>query len=47
MKFNSETDQLTFYNRKGGKAAKAKFDDQMKTLFKPAKQTKKQAEFDL
>lgn len=27
------TDQLTFYKRKSGKAAKAQFDDQMKMLF--------------
>lgn len=33
MNFSSGNDQLTFYNRKGGKAAKAKFDDQMKQLF--------------
>lgn len=45
--YDTEKDQLVFYNRKGGKAAKAQFDDQMKTLFKPTKQTKKQAEFDL
>jgi len=33
MNFSSGNDQLTFYNRKGGNAAKAKFDDQMKQLF--------------
>jgi len=33
MTFNQKDDQLSFYNRKGGKAAKAKFDDQMKLLF--------------
>jgi len=31
MRYNAEKDQLTFYNRKGGKAAKAEFDDQMQT----------------
>lgn len=35
MAYNSEKDQLTFYNRKGNKAAKAKFDDDIKQLFKP------------
>jgi plasmid replication initiation protein len=33
--YNGEKDQLTFYNRKGNKAAKAEFDEQMKDLFKP------------
>ena len=33
MKFDSNKDQLIFYNRKGIKAAKAEFDDQMKLLF--------------
>jgi len=33
MTFNQKDDQLSFYNRKGGKSAKAKFDDQMKLLF--------------
>lgn len=36
MNFSSDNDQLTFYNRKGGKAAKAQFDDQIKQLFKPS-----------
>jgi len=33
MRYFSEKDQLVFYNRKGKKAAKAEFDDQMKMLF--------------
>lgn len=33
MAFNHDTEFLTFYNRKGGKAAKALFDDQIKDLF--------------
>ena len=47
LSFDEEKDQLVCYNRKGSKAAKAQFDDQMKTLFKPSKQTKKQTELDL
>jgi plasmid replication initiation protein len=35
LHFESDKDQLTVYNRKGRKAAKAQFDDQMKKLFKP------------
>ena len=35
MNFDNDADQLIFYNRKGRKAGKAKFDDQMKQLFKP------------
>lgn len=41
--YDAEKDQLVFYNRKGSKAAKAQFDDQMKTLFTPPRQTKKPA----
>ncbi len=37
MRYNDEKDQVIFYNRKGGKAAKAQFDDDMKQLFKPSK----------
>jgi len=33
MRFSNDKDQLIFYNRKGMKAAKAEFDDQMKMLF--------------
>ena len=33
MRFSNDKDQLIFYNRKGVKAAKAEFDDQMKMLF--------------
>ena len=33
MDYDGEKDQLVFYNRKGSKAAKAKFDDQIKQLF--------------
>lgn len=41
MQYNAEKDQVVFYNRKGGKAAKAQFDDDMKQLFKaPQAQTK-------
>ncbi len=47
MTFDSESNQLVFYNRKGSKAAKAFFDEQMKGLFKPATKNKKQSEFDL
>lgn len=47
VNYDSEKDQLVFYNRKGSKAAKAQFDDQMKTLFKPSKRTEKQTELDL
>ena len=44
MSFNEEKDQIVFYSRKGSKAAKAQFDDQMKTLFTPpSRQTKKPA----
>ncbi len=35
MRYSIEKDQVIFYNRKGGKAAKAQFDDDMKQLFKP------------
>jgi len=45
--YDAEKDQVVFYSRKGNKAAKAHFDDQMKTLFKPSKRAEKQAEFDL
>lgn len=37
LSYSSEKDQLTFYNRKGNKAAKAEFDDQMQQLFQPSK----------
>ena len=33
MVFDKTSGHLSFYNRKGGKAAKTKFDDQMKLLF--------------
>ena len=33
LRYNAEKDQLIFYSRKGIKAAKAEFDDQMKMLF--------------
>jgi len=33
IRYNDEKDQLIFYNRKGGKAAKAQFDDDIKQLF--------------
>jgi len=33
LRYNSEKDQFMFYSRKGIKAAKAEFDDQMKMLF--------------
>ena len=33
LRYDTEKDQLTFYNRKGEKARKAEFDDQMKMLF--------------
>jgi len=46
MSYDAEKDQLVFYNRKGSKAAKVQFDDQMKTLFKPSTRTKKQSELD-
>ena len=35
LNYDSEKDQVTFYNRKGAKAAKAIFDDEFKQLFKP------------
>lgn len=48
MDFNEVKDQLIFYNRKGSKAAKAKFDDDIKQLFKPKPRTKaRQASLDL
>jgi len=37
INYDSDKDQLVFYNRKGGKAAKAQFDDQLKQLFNPRK----------
>lgn len=46
MTFDDDKNQLVFYNRKGSKAAKAQFDDQMKTLFKPSNRTEKQSELD-
>lgn len=46
MRFNSENNQLIFYNRKGSKAAKAIFDDEVKQLFKPDK-TNRQSVMDL
>jgi plasmid replication initiation protein len=36
IRYNDEKDQVIFYNRKGGKAAKAQFDDDIKQLFKPS-----------
>lgn len=36
MRYNDEKNQVIFYNRKGGKAAKAQFDDDIKQLFKPS-----------
>ena len=33
LRYDSAKDQLTFYSRKGNKAAKAMFDDQIKMLF--------------
>jgi len=36
MTYDAKKGQVTFYNRKGNKAAKAQFDDQMKELFAPA-----------
>lgn len=45
--YDAEKDQLVFYNRKGSKAAKAQFDDQIKTLFKPSKQSVNQIQLDL
>jgi len=33
LRYNAKKDQITFYGRKGAKAAKAEFDDQMKMLF--------------
>jgi len=41
MRYNDEKDQIIFYNRKGGKAAKAQFDDDIKQLFKPPQATAK------
>ena len=35
LSFDEEKDQLVSYNRKGQKAKKAEFDNQMKLLFKP------------
>ena len=42
LSFDEAKDQLTCYNRKGSKAAKAQFDDEVKKIFshnKPSKQT--------
>ncbi len=33
MLYDKDKDQLSFFNRKGGKAAKAKFDEQIKQIF--------------
>jgi len=33
LRYNAEKDQLIFYSRKGIKAAKSEFDEQMKMLF--------------
>jgi len=41
LSFDEEKDQVTFYNRKGNKAAKAQFDDQMKELFMPPQQQRR------
>lgn len=46
MKLNSDSEQMIFYNRKGNKAAKAMFDDEVKKLF-PPKKSKRQAVLDL
>jgi len=46
MDYDNEKDQLVFYNRRGNKAAKAQFDDQLKQLFKPNK-SKQQTVLDL
>jgi len=35
ISYNDEKDQVIFYNRKGGMAAKAQFDDDIKQLFQP------------
>lgn len=35
MNYDAEKDQVVFYSRKGGKAAKAQFNDDIEQLFKP------------
>lgn len=35
MMYHADKEQITFYNRKGKKAAKAQFDEQVKALFTP------------
>lgn len=41
IRYNSEKDQVIFFNRKGVKAAKAEFDEAMKTMFQPAEKKRK------
>ena len=41
MTYRIDKDQITFYNRKGNKAAKAHFDDKMKELFAPSSRKRK------
>ena len=36
MSLDSEKDQIVFYNRKGSKAAKVQFDDEVRKLFQPS-----------
>lgn len=43
MSYDTDKDQITFYNRKGSKAAKAQFDDDIKQLFKPPSTRKQRA----
>lgn len=41
MTYDATIDRVTFYNRKGNKAAKVKFDDDMKELFGPQPEKKR------
>lgn len=45
LTFNDEKNQIVFFNRKGVKAAKAQFDNEVKKLFQPS--NKKQTVLDL
>jgi len=46
LRYDAEKDQIIFYSRKGNKAAKAMFNDEVKQLFKPNK-PKRQTVLDL
>jgi len=43
MRYDSDKDQVTFFNRKGVKAAKAEFDDAIKSMFQPTEKKRRKS----